>query len=196
MEHTVTIGMHAVDLEIFTEPFACDVAQCKGACCTIPNCYGAPLDEHEIAVIEQVLPTIAPMLSPAARAIIATEGFAERTPSGEWVTTTVGGSECVFALVNDGIARCAFQSAWERGEIDFPKPLSCHLFPVRKTKSGALHVERYPECNIAKRVGTQRGQTVYHTVRNALERAFGVDWIVCADALSMSIHGAEEPCPS
>jgi hypothetical protein len=57
-------------------------------------------------------------------------------------------------------------------------------------------VERYLECNIAKQVGTQRGQTVYHTVRNALERAFGVDWIVCADALSMSIHGAEEPCPS
>ncbi|GIV50366.1 MAG: hypothetical protein KatS3mg038_0887 [Candidatus Kapaibacterium sp.] len=194
MERMITIGQHAVDIEIFTEPFACDIVQCKGACCTIPDCFGAPLEQEEIAAIERVLPRVLPMLSDAARAVIATHGIAEQTPSGQWVTTTVDGRECVFAIVRDGIARCALHRAWEQGESDFPKPLSCHLFPVRQTTSGAFVYERYSECHAAQQLGKRRGQTVYGAVRQALERAFGAEWIAEADAVSMSITGAEERC--
>lgn len=194
MERMITIGQRPVDIEVFTEPFACDIEQCKGACCTIPNCYGAPLEGEEIAAIQRALPRVLPMLSDAQRAVIAAYGVAEQTPGGQWVTTTVEGRECVFAIVSDGIARCALHRAWEQGVSDFPKPLSCHLFPIRQTESGALIYERYMECRFAAEHGIHRTQTVYGAARQALERAFGADWIAEADIVSMSIDGAEEQC--
>jgi hypothetical protein len=193
MERTQTIGDVEVDIEIFTEPFACDVAQCKGACCTIPDCYGAPLDEGEYEQIQRLLPTVLPLLSESAQATIAQSGFAERAPAGEWTTMTVNGRECVFAIIEDGIASCAFHRLWEAGMSDFPKPMSCHLFPIRRrSDTGALYYERYAECSTARTHGRQLGQSVYEAVRPALQRAYGDGWLVEADAASMSITRSEE----
>lgn len=196
MSRAIAIDDIEVDLEIFTEPFACDLTQCRGACCTIPECYGAPLEEHERAAIEEVLPTVLPMLSPQAQSVIAERGFAEKDPQGQWVTATVDYRECVFAVMTDGIAYCAFHRAWSMGMIPFPKPISCHLFPIRRTPSGTLYYERFPECRIATAHGRLVGSNVYRAVRTALERVYGPAWIDRADRVDMSITAAGVPCQS
>lgn len=190
-----TIDHVHVPLEIFTAPFACNVEQCKGACCTIPDCYGAPLEPSEIDAIESVLPHVEPLLSSQAREVIAESGWYERAPNGTLVTATVGRNECVFAVLDSGIARCALQIAYERGWSNVHKPLSCHLFPVRRLRNGrVLSYDRYPECRSAVKYGAQTGSTVFSTVRAALERAYGTEWVDSADRLCMSITGVEEPC--
>ncbi|MCX7930188.1 MAG: DUF3109 family protein [Chlorobi bacterium] len=194
MEHTFTVGDVEIAAEIFTEPFACDLTQCKGACCTIPGCYGAPLSTDERARIERLLPTIVELLSPQAQQVIASVGVAERGPNGQWFTATVGDRECIFTIIRDGMAQCAFHRAWLEGKSDFLKPLSCQLFPVRLDDAGRLRYERYPECRPAIKHGQCIGQTVYDTVRPALVRAFGHQWVGYADALSLSTTEAEEKC--
>ncbi len=194
MSRTLCIDDVEFDVEIFTEPFACDLEQCRGACCTIPGCYGAPLDERELPEIAAVLPKILPLLSLSAQAVIARHGFAEQSPSGEWVTATVSGRECVFSVVVDGIAQCAFHRAWLAGESTIPKPLSCHLFPIRRGGNGQLYYERYHECAPAIEHGLRTGTTVYRAVRDALVRAYGRAWIDRTDRMEMLYTGTEEQC--
>ncbi|MCS7000665.1 MAG: DUF3109 family protein [Bacteroidota bacterium] len=178
----ISIGDVRVAMELFTEPFACNVVECKGACCTIPGCYGAPLDDEELPMIEQALPYVLPLLSPQSQAVIAQHGFAERAPNGQWVTMTLDGRECVFAIVEQGIASCAFHRAYQAGWIGFIKPLSCHLFPVRQREQGRLLIyERYSECAPAVQQGKRIGSTVYSSVRAALRRAYGDRWLAAAD---------------
>ncbi|GIV54745.1 MAG: hypothetical protein KatS3mg039_1263 [Candidatus Kapaibacterium sp.] len=196
MSRAVSIGDIELDVEIFTEPFACELTQCCGACCTIPGCYGAPLQDSELPVIEELLPRILPLLSPQAHKVIAERGFAERDPTGEWVTATVNDRECVFALVEEGIAYCAFHRLWSAGESAFPKPLSCHLFPIRQMPSGRLFYERYHECAPAAEQGRRTNTTVYRAVRDALRRVYGSAWITSADRMEMSIIGTDQQCQS
>lgn len=195
MERTIPIADVEFDVNIFTEPFACNVAWCKGACCTIPDCYGAPLEDSELPVIQSVLPQILPLLSDRARQTIHQHGIAERAPNGEWVTMTIEGKECVFACIKDGIALCAFHRAWEMGIIEFPKPLSCHLFPLRR-RGGKFYYERYPECSPAVEYGRQTGSRVYDMVRQALQRCLNDEVVRAADAMSMLIIRSEELCRS
>lgn len=195
MERTVTIGNVEFDVSIFTEPFACNVAWCKGACCTIPDCYGAPLEEDELPVIEGILPQIFPLLSERAQQTVRQRGIAERAPNGEWVTTTVEGKECVFVCTEEGIAFCAFHRAWLMGAIEFPKPLSCHLFPLRRRASG-FYYERYPECSAAVEYGRRTGSHVYDVARRALQRCLGDEVVQAADAMSMLIVQSEGLCRS
>jgi len=43
--------------------FACDLARCKGACCTMPGSRGAPLREEELEEIEKAYPSVRKYLS-------------------------------------------------------------------------------------------------------------------------------------
>ena len=54
---------------------------------------------------------------------------------GDNTTTLVNNKECAFVSFDqDGIAKCSIEQAYNAGKIEFKKPISCHLFPIRTKK--------------------------------------------------------------
>ncbi len=122
----------SIDADISATEFACDLSVCKGACCTLPGGLGAPILAEEIDSIEGVYPIVEKYLPPAALETIKEKGLWQRNPDGTFTITTIGHNECVFVHWSGDIAYCAIQSAYFAGEVkDYPKPISCHLFPIR-----------------------------------------------------------------
>jgi len=51
---------------------------------------------------------------------------------GDFETPLVKGKECAYTVFSDtGVASCGIEKAHNQGVIDFQKPISCHLYPVR-----------------------------------------------------------------
>ncbi len=171
------IGEVVVDDTVACTQFHCDLARCKGACCTVEGGRGAPLFEHEIIELEAVLPHIRKYLSADHINVIEKQGVFEGPP-GDRVTTCFNRQACVFVMVDEGIARCAIELAYFRGEAHWQKPLSCHLFPIRIRHFGGdiLHFEEFSECESALLKGKNEKIPIYDFVKDALVRAYGVQW--------------------
>jgi hypothetical protein len=86
--------------------------------------------------------------------------------------------ECVFVYYENDVALCAIEKAFRNKEIDYKKPISCHLFPVRIINFGGevLYFEEYNECRPALEKGKATGMNVFDFCKNALERKFGKKW--------------------
>lgn len=174
-----------LDEQILTQSFACDLKQCKGACCTTKGGAGAPLRDEEIELIESATPAALEYLTPRSATYIQTHGWYEGSP-GEYATQCINDRDCVFVFYEGDIARCALERAYFEGNATFRKPLSCHLFPIRVADFGGtyLYYEEFSECTPALTEGKQTGQVVLDTAREALQRAFGEEWVEAATALS------------
>lgn len=175
--------------EILDAPFSCNLGACLGACC-VQGDSGAPLkvDEDleidERALLEAALPVVEHRLRPEARAVIAERGVWEQTGEDEYATTCVDGRECVFVAYDGPVAKCSLQEAYAEGKlqkagVDFPKPISCHLFPVRAASYGTyevLNVETIPICAPARKHGKRLGSYLPDSLRWPLTRAYGAEW--------------------
>ncbi|KAB7725600.1 DUF3109 family protein [Rudanella paleaurantiibacter] len=159
--------------------FVCNLDKCKGACC-VEGDLGAPLEAEELHILQRIYPKVKPYLSPEGIAAIEKQGLYEPDGEGGFVTTTVGGRECVFATWNDkGILKCGIEDAYNDGQVDWKKPISCHLYPIRVTKYDqyhALNYDRWPICSPACGLGKELNVPVYKFVREALVRAYGEAW--------------------
>lgn len=164
--------------DLLDAPFCCNVSACLGACC-VHGESGAPLEPPERTVLEEILPVLRPDLRPEALEVIDEQGAWEEVGKGEYATSCVGGAECVFVVYDGAVAKCAIQKAHVEGRIDFPKPVSCHLFPVRVEHLGeydALNYERVSLCTSAVRKGRRDGVALYDFVREPLVRKYGTAW--------------------
>lgn len=165
--------------DVLDAPFSCHLGRCKGACC-VHGDSGAPLEPEERAELERVLPVIEQDLRPEALATIAEEGVWEEVRPGEYGTTCVEGRECVFVVYDKlGVAKCAIQHAYHAGRVDFEKPISCHLFPLRAEAHGGtevLNYERSELCAPAVRHGRRLGVPLYDFLRAPLVRKYGEAW--------------------
>ncbi len=171
-----------VDPEIANSYFACDVEKCKGACCFMEGDFGAPLLEEEVEIIKDVLPIVKKYLPEKNVKFIEQNGYYEETEVG-YSTKCIDKRECVFVYWENGIARCAFEKAFLRGEISFRKPISCHLFPLRNySLNGALiggDVLKYvkiSECKPAVKKGEREKIKLYEFLKPAIVRYFGQEW--------------------
>jgi len=71
---------------------------------------------------------------------------------------------------------CGIEKAWTAGKIEFQKPLSCHLFPIRiKEFSGfrAVNYEELAICSCGREKGCRDGIYVYEFLKDPLIRALG-----------------------
>ena len=62
------------------------------------------------------------------------------------LTTSICGNTgpCVFIQTDEnGIAYCVIEKYWEKGLIDFRKPISCHLYPLRISKYSTFEALNY-----------------------------------------------------
>ena len=165
--------------DIIEKSFACNVTACKGVCC-IEGDAGAPLDEDEIPILEKNIEAIKLEMDETGLALLAKDGFAEKDPFDQMmVTTCKPNKECVFVVRKDGILNCAVEIANKKEDFGFPKPISCHLYPIRLDKYNefyALNYHRWSICVEACVKGKESDTKVYQFAQHALERKFGKEW--------------------
>ncbi len=166
-----------VDDRIATTHFECDLQKCKGACCTFPGEYGAPLLDEEVDKIKEVLPFAMDYLSDESKKYIQEHGLIQGTP-GNYTTMCIDKRDCVFVYYEGDVALCSIEKAYRDKKINFKKPISCHLFPIRvgQFDGKMLYYEEIPECASALIKGKENNTKIYESVKDAIIRAFGENW--------------------
>ena len=168
-----------VSLDVLQERFLCDLSSCKGACC-VDGDAGAPAGSDEISILEKVALEIRDDLSEDARKEIDKNGVVYIDADGDIVISLVNGKDCVFTCYDDkGICYCAIEKAYKEGKVDFYKPISCHLYPIRISQYGnfkALNYQRWSVCKPAFTLGKEENLPVYKFLKEPLIRKFGEKW--------------------
>ena len=74
----------------------------------------------------------------------------------------------VFFLVKNevGISMCAIEKAWIEGKIDYRKPISCHLYPIRVIRNPeqgfeAWNYDNWDVCSAACSQGVKLKMPLY-----------------------------------
>lgn len=168
-----------VSEDIIEKDFVCNLNACKGECC-IAGEAGAPLEAKEVEILDAIYDKVAPYLRPEGKAAIAAQGTTIQTENGDLETPLVNGAECAYVTFNDkGFASCGIEDAFNDGAVDFRKPISCHLYPVRVqqySSFAAVNYHRWPICDDACTLGKELQVPVYKFTKNALIRKFGASW--------------------
>jgi hypothetical protein len=168
-----------VSLDILEESFICNLAVCRGICC-VEGESGAPVEEDEVTLLEEALPSVWDDLSPRAQEVINKQGVVYLDREGEFVTSIVEGEDCVFTCYDEnGYCKCALEKAYREGKTDFYKPVSCHLYPVRVAKYQgfrAVNYHRWEVCRAAVQLGRKKGEKVFRFLKEPLIRKFGEEW--------------------
>jgi hypothetical protein len=174
----IAIGSTLCSEEVFTHAFVCDLGKCQGACC-VQGDAGAPLRDEELLVLDRIRPALEPFLRPEGLAALAEQGNYVRDSDGEWVTPLVAGKECAYVVFKGGTSFCGIETAHRAGAVDWPKPLSCHLYPIRVTSYkayDALNVDHWKVCEPACSLGKALNVPVFRFLKNSLIRAYGTEW--------------------
>ncbi len=165
--------------DMFTKKFCCDLTHCKGACC-IEGDVGAPLDPMELTELEDNYPIYKKYMTSEGIKVVEEVGVFETDSFGELVTPLIDNALCAFAYYDEeGVVKCAIERAFLNKEIEYHKPISCHLFPVRISKLPDYTVVNYfhwDVCHAAFKKGEEIGLPVYKFLKEPLIRKFGEQW--------------------
>lgn len=173
------IGTVLVHEEIIKENFVCNLDRCKGACC-VKGDSGAPLAKDEIHILEEVYPKVKQFMTEKGIEAIEQQGTHVLDFDGDLTTPCVDGNkECAYVTWEHGITKCAIEKAYEQGVIEWKKPISCHLYPIRITEYPAfdvLNYDRWHICHAACTHGDALKVTVYSFLKDPLIRKYGESW--------------------
>lgn len=173
------IGDAILGRDVIEKEFICDLSACKGCCC-VEGEAGAPLENDEVDILKKILPAVWDDLSPRAQEEINRTGVAYKDHDGDMVTSIINGEDCVFTYYDEhNICKCAIEKAYREGKIDFYKPISCHLYPIRiqqYTEFAAVNYHRWSICEKALALGKREGVRVYQFLKEPLIRKFGKEW--------------------
>ena len=168
-----------VSEDILDEQFACNLSLCKGQCC-IEGEAGAPVEDAEREILDAIFPLIKDLLTPEGVKAIEEQGTYTTNIRGEHETTLIDGEACAYSIIDEqGIAGCGIEKAYIEKRIDFRKPISCHLYPIRVTEYKTLTAVNYHVwdiCSTACTLGKERKIPVFRFAREALIRKFGQKW--------------------
>lgn len=175
----IVIDKTCISDDIADKMFVCDLEKCKGACC-VEGDLGAPLEKEELPILRRIYTKVKPYLSEAGKKVIKKQGFYIKDYEGDYSTPTIGNRECAYAIYDErGILKCAIEQAYLDGKIDFKKPISCHLYPIRITKYDdyhAINYDRWDICNPACKHGQALGVPLYKFLKEPLIRQYGEVW--------------------
>ena len=191
----VEIDDKIVSTDLFSEKFVCDLSKCKGACCVKGN-GGAPLTEKEVELIEDNLEQIKPFMSEKGIQTIKDEGVYYLDEEDAPATKLIDKKECCFVYFdNSNTAKCSIETAYKSGEIDFNKPQSCHLYPIRIkefTEFTALNYEEWDICAPACSLGQSLKVPVYKFLQEPITRVFGSSFFDELSKIDLELKKREE----
>ena len=164
---------------ILEKKFVCDSSQCKGECCVAGDA-GAPLEESEIPVLKELYPLYKEYMTEKGVKTIRKHGFYETGDSKDLLTPLVRKDKyCAYVHFDGDIAKCAIEKAYREGKINFKKPISCHLYPIRITTYkdiDALNYHNWDVCHSACAMGDKLNVPVYKFLKEPLIRKYGNEW--------------------
>ncbi|CAA0154610.1 conserved hypothetical protein [Tenacibaculum maritimum] len=173
------LGKTIISEDIIKKDFVCNLSACKGACC-IDGDAGAPLEKEETDILEKIYPKVKPFLRKEGIQAIEEQGTWITSDFGELETPLIGDADCAYVIFDDkNTALCAIEEAYNQGIIDWKKPISCHLYPIRVqnyTEFSAVNYNKWKICNDACSLGKELQVPVYKFVKQALIRKFGQNW--------------------
>ena len=174
------LGKTIVSEEIIENEFVCNLSACKGACC-VDGEAGAPLEEDELKILMDIYPRVKPFLTKEGITAIEEQGLFI-TQDGEFETPLIDGKDCAYITYDDKrVALCGIEEAYNQGEINWKKPVSCHLYPVRVqdySEFSAVNYHKWEICDDACTLGKELQIPIYKFVKEALIRKFGEDWYI------------------
>ena len=175
----IQIDDKLISEDLFSEEFVCNLAKCKGICC-VEGDAGAPLDEDETKILDKIYPKIKSYLRPEGIQAIEEQGTYTLDFEGDLVTPLVNNAECAYVIFDEkGYTKCAIEKAYEDGVINWQKPISCHLYPIRITEYSNFSAINYHEwdiCSDACTLGKELGVKVYQFLKKPLIRKYGEDF--------------------
>lgn len=172
------LGKTLVSEDVIEKDFVCNLSACKGKCC-IDGEAGAPLEEEELQTLMDIYPHVKPLLRPEGVSAIEEQGLFI-TSDGEYETPLINERDCAYVIFDEkDTAKCGIEEAYNQGLIDWKKPISCHLYPVRimeYSEFSAVNYHKWPICDDACVLGKELQVPVYKFVKEALIRKYGKDW--------------------
>jgi len=184
----IVIDNKLVSDEIIEEQFVCDLNKCKGGCC-VDGDAGAPLSSEELLHLNEVYDAVIPYLSEENKKELLKQGKYVFDKEFGWVTPTIESKVCVYGITDQkGIVKCGIEQAYNDGKVNWKKPISCHLFPIRiqlskNKKTEYVNYEpREDLCGAACNLGKKLKVPVYVFLKEALVRKYGTEFYETLDA--------------
>jgi len=187
----IAIDNILVSDEVVSEQFVCDLNKCKGGCCEDGD-SGAPLANEELEYLREFLEEIKPYITAEGKKVLEKEGLYKYDQEFGWVTPTIAGRMCAYGFRDaTGVIKCGIEQAWRDNKISWKKPISCHLFPVKITKSKRQNQEyvnyepRQDLCKAACKLGKQLKVPVHVFLKEALVRKYGAEFYTALEAAAL-----------
>lgn len=173
----IAIDNVLVSDDVIHAKFVCDLHKCKGGCCEDGDA-GAPLEKDERKVLDENFDVIKPYLTKEGLQEIERKGKYLYDREFGWVTPTVNGKICAYGFRdNNGIIKCGIEQAFYDGKLEWKKPISCHLYPIKTHQTREyINVNYEPRevlCNPACGLGKKLKVPVYQFLKEAIIRKFG-----------------------
>ena len=195
----IVIDKILVSDEIIEGEFVCNISKCKGGCCEDGDA-GAPLMENELEEVVQAYEKVKGSMTPEGREEVERNGLYRYDREFGWVTPTVNEKICAFGYKEKaGVIKCTFEEAYNRGEIKWKKPISCHLYPIKRSKSRysdheMLNYEpRETLCGPGCRLGEELKVPVYKFLKEPLERMYGKSFYEALDQVANDFYSHVKP---
>jgi hypothetical protein len=171
-----------IDPAIFEQEFVCNLDACQGACCWEGD-FGAPLETAEIEILNNIYQQVKPFLQKPGINAIEKQGVAVYIPQEkEYGTPLIENAACAYLRIEaNGMAKCGLEKAYEAGAIDFKKPISCHLYPIRvenlsNSSFSKLDYDEWEICSAACSKGKALQVPVYQFLKEPLIRKYGASF--------------------
>lgn len=190
----ISIKNTLISDEIIEAQFVCDLNKCKGGCC-VDGDAGAPLENKELKELEAVYPIVQHYLTTEGKKVISQVGKYIYDKEFGWVTPTISNGMCAYGMVDkNGIVKCSIEQAYNDKKISWKKPISCHLYPIRVTKTKKTDLLNYepreglcdPACTLGKRLKVP----VYQFLKEPLIRKYGEAFFETLEATAAHLSKA------
>nr|WP_322623165.1 DUF3109 family protein [uncultured Flavobacterium sp.] len=172
------LGKTIVSEDILEKEFVCNLSACHGACC-VDGDAGAPLNEEETKILEEIYPIVKPFLRKEGIEAIEAQGTWVVGTDGDLETPLIDNKDCAYVIYDGKTVLCGIEQAYNQGLVSWKKPVSCHLYPIRVkdySEFAAVNYDRWDICSDACALGKELEVPVYKFVKEALIRRFGIDW--------------------
>lgn len=184
------LGKTIVSEEVINKDFICNLNSCKGGCC-IDGDAGAPIEKEEVKILKDIYPKVKPYLRSEGISAIERFGTSIQNEEGEIETPLIDGADCAYVIFDEkNTALCGIEEAYNQGDIEWKKPISCHLYPVRVkqySSFAAVNYHKWSLCDDACSLGKELQVPIYKFVKEALIRKFGEDWYAELEHMAKNI---------